>query len=122
MPCAPLINKKDLMDAAKMLKSNKAITTVAENSIPIEWNYKLKNNILEPIFPGKILKNSISFSKSYREVGLFAGWKTRYFKKNIKFKKFKFSPFVLDYFKSIDIDYKKDWDTTKRIYMKNLHK
>lgn len=122
MPCAPLIDSKDLINASKKLKNNKAITTVAENSIPIEWNYKLKNNILEPIFPKKIFKSSISFTKSYKEVGLFAGWKSSYFKKNIKSKKFRFSPFILNYFKSIDIDYNKDWKIAQKIYKTKLHK
>jgi len=122
MPCAPLINKKDLIEAAKKLKNKKAITTVNENSIPIEWSYKIKNGFLKPIFPKKMNNSSNSFAKSYQEVGVFAGWKTEYFKKNIRSKKFIFSPYILDYFKSIDIDTKKDWDIARNVFGANLHK
>jgi N-acylneuraminate cytidylyltransferase len=122
MPCAPLIDKQDLINAAKKLIYNKAITTVTENSIPIEWTYKIKNNILKPMFPKKMHKDSKSFSKSYREVGLFAAWKTQYFKKNIKSRKFNFSPYILNYFKSIDIDNQNDWSIAERIFKTRLYK
>jgi len=122
MPCAPLINKKDLIEAAKKLKNQKAITTVTENSIPVEWSYKIKDGFLKPIFPKKMKNNSNSFNKSYQEVGVFAGWKTEYFKKNVKSKKFIFSPYILDYFKSIDIDSKRDWDIARNVFKANLHK
>jgi len=122
MPCAPLIDKQDLINAAKKLIYNKAITTVTENSIPIEWTYKIKNNILKPMFPKKMHKDSKSFSKSYGEVGLFAAWKTQYFKKNIKSRKFNFSPYILNYFKSIDIDNQNDWSIAERIFKTRLYK
>ena len=66
--------------------------------------------------------NSNSFYKSYQEVGVFAGWKTEYFKKNVKSKKFIFSPYILNYFKSIDVDTKRDWDITRNVFKANLHK
>lgn len=122
MPCAPLIEKKDLIGAAKVLKNNKAITTVTENLIPIEWSYKINNKILKPLFPNKMKKNSNTFLKSYQEVGVFAAWKTKYFKKNMKNKKFSFTPYILSYFKSIDIDNIKDWNIAKNIFKNNLHK
>jgi len=122
MPCAPLIDKQDLINAAKKLIYNKAITTVAENSIPIEWTYKIKKNILKPVFPKKIQKDSKSFKKSYRDVGLFAGWKSQYFKKNIKSRKFDFSPYILNYFKSIDIDNQSDWNIAKKIFKTGIYK
>jgi N-acylneuraminate cytidylyltransferase len=122
MPCAPLIDEKDLIEAAGKLKNKKAITTVTENSIPIEWSYKIKGGFLKPIFPGKMKKNSNSFGKSYQEVGVFAGWKTEYFKKNFRTKKFNFTPHILNYFKSIDIDSQRDWDIAINVFRANLHK
>ena len=122
MPCAPLINKKDLIKAAKKLKNKEAVTTVTENTIPIEWSYKIKGGFLKPIFPNKIRKNSNLFSKSYQEVGVFAGWKTSYFKKKVKSKKFNFTPYILNYFKSIDIDTQRDWDIARNVFKTNLHK
>ena len=122
MPCAPLIDEKDLIKAAGKLKNKKAITTVTENSIPIEWSYKIECGFLKPIFPDKMNRNSNLFGKSYQEVGVFAGWKTEYFEKNFRTKKFNFTPYILNYFKSIDIDSQRDWDIAKNIFKANLHK
>ena len=68
MPCAPLINKKDLIEAAKKLKNKKALTTVTENLIPIEWSYKIKGGFLKPIFSEKMKKIQIYLVKVIKKL------------------------------------------------------
>ena len=49
LPCSPLIDKHDLIKGSKILKINKAFTTVSTNRIPIQWTYQIKNKLI-PFF------------------------------------------------------------------------
>jgi pseudaminic acid cytidylyltransferase len=123
MPCSPLINFKDLINASEILRKKKALTTVVEEKISAYWSYKLKKKILIPIFPNYIEKKSQDLKKTYKDVGLFAGWKIKYFKDILKKRKiFKFTPYIIKTFKGIDIDNKEDWQNAEQIYKNKLHK
>ena len=123
LPCSPLIEVKDLKKGAKILKKNSAFTTVALNRVPIQWSYEIKSNMLMPLNKTYFNRQSQNIKKTYSEIGVFAGWKTKYFKKNIEKKKdFKFYPLILSFFKSFDIDNLDDWKIVEKIYKYNLHK
>ena len=123
LPCSPLIDKYDLIKGSKILKSNKAFTTVSANRIPIQWTYEIKKNKLNPFFPNFFKKRSQNIKQTFFEVGVFAGWQTNYFLNGLKKKQnFKFTPLILEYFKSFDIDTQEDWNIVKKVYKYNLHK
>ena len=122
LPCSPLIDKHDLIRGSKILKANKAFTTVSANRIPIQWTYEIKKNKLNPFFPNFFKKRSQNIKQTFFEVGVFAGWQTNYFLKCLKKNRnFKFSPLLLEYFKSFDIDNQEDWNIVKKVYKYNLH-
>ncbi len=123
LPCSPLIQVQDLVNGSKILKKDKAFTTVALNQVPIQWSYEIKMNKLKPIFNLFLKKRSQNIKQTVFEVGVFAGWKTKYFLNKLKKNKdFVFNPLILDYFKSFDIDTLEDWNIVKKVYKHSLHK
>ena len=113
LPCSPLIDKHDLIKGSKILKINKAFTTVSTNRIPIQWTYQIKKNKLIPFFPDFFKKRSQNIKQTFFEVGVFAGWQTSYFLRCLKKnQKFNFSP----------LDTKEDWNIVKKVYKYNLNK
>lgn len=123
LPCSPLVEVKDLKRGANILKKNSAFTTVGLNRVPIQWSYEIKSNILHPLKKSFLKKQSQNLKKTYSEIGVFAGWKTGYFKKIIKKKRdFRFYPLILSFFKSFDIDTLDDWKIVEKIYKFKLHK
>ena len=65
LPCSPLIDKYDLIKGSKILKSNKAFTTVSANRIPIQWTYEIKKNKLNPFFPNFFKKRSQNIKQTF---------------------------------------------------------
>ena len=125
LPCSPLLDKKVLHRAKNLLtkKNCDAFTTVGKSRVPFYWYYRLKNNKLIPFFKNYINRPSQSLPNTYYEIGILAGWKTKYFKKCIKNKKeFSFLPIILNFFQSFDIDTYEDLNIVKTIFKFKLNK
>jgi N-acylneuraminate cytidylyltransferase len=124
MPCAPLVKTTDLMHAQKILKKRaiNAFTSVALNSNHFQWSYIIKNKILKPLNKKYLKKPSQKLIKTYFDLGLFAGWKKKYFLN--RFKKdtlYNFYPIILNKFQSVDIDNIEDWKFAEIIYKNKYH-
>lgn len=124
MPCAPLVKIKDLLYAKKILKKRNinAFTTVALNSNHFQWSYIIKNKILKPLDKKYLKKPSQKLIKTYFDLGLFAGWKRKYFFNRLKKNSFyNFYPIILNKFQSVDIDNIEDWKFAEIIYKNKYH-
>ena len=120
----PLIDETILRKCArifktKIFKKDKALMTVTEYNYPIQWAQKIdKSGILRPLF--KKINNTISqeLKKYYCDAGMLAIYRPDSFK---KINKTKYLPFVINKYKSVDIDNLDDFkfaEKLKRIWIK----
>ena len=117
MPCAPLLVAKDLVEGSKILKKNDSFTSVIENRPSIFLSYKIFNNKLKPLFMNKVNRDTSKLMKTFTDVGLYSGWKLKYFQQKYKNRNsFKFSPLILPATKGIDIDIKSDWNFAEILF------
>ena len=118
--CSPLINHKDLILASKKFDKTKKkfpMMSTREYDIPVEWAFKKKNDILEPINKRPLKSRSQDIKKSYYESASFIIFETsQLFRKN----SFKFYDYELKKNYAIDIDTKEDLDMAKVLYKYNL--
>jgi|694.fasta_scaffold06345_15 pseudaminic acid cytidylyltransferase len=118
LPCSPLIDVRDLKNISKKLfKIKKPLITVCRFPCPIEWAMKVKKSKLVPLSKKKLLMNSQCFSHKYYDTGQISASLVKDFK---KIKKNEIMSSFHAYFmppeKSVDIDYKEDWNFAKILY------
>jgi len=120
--CSPLISYKDLVSASKAFNNTKRkypMMSIKEYDSPVEWAFKKKNNILEPISKKFLKSRSQDIKKSYHESASFVIYKTSHlFKKN----NFKHYGYELKKNFAIDIDTKEDLEIAKAMYKNNYNK
>ena len=119
--CAPLLNKNDLIRAAKKTKKNKVLLSITKFNAPIEWAFtiKRKKNLM-PIFKENLFKNSQNFSEKYHDAGAFAVFPISFLKKNNINLENNFTGFTLPRERAIDIDNIDDWNLAESLYKANL--
>ncbi len=119
MPCTPLIEPSDLIEASKIYKeqnSMKILMAISEYHVPIEWSYRInKNNFLSPIFPKMINRDSKNIIKKYFDSGSFAIYNFNTLKNKINNKN-KYIGYIIKKDKAIDIDDQVDWNIAEAIY------
>ena len=120
-PCSPLIEIKDFLNIAKLIKKNKnkkTILTVCEYPSPIERSFKLeKKNYLKPINKKNFKKRTQDLNQSYYETGsIMAIPKSNMTKIDDKLKLRNLSPYFVEKYKSIDVNNIKDWNFAELIY------
>ena len=118
-PCSPLISKFDLIKAAKLLNKNKnkIVISITKFSVPIEWAFKKKNNLLTPTVRNSYKKRSQDFSEKFHDTGNFVGIPFKFFlKKKINFDK-NYVGYELPRIQSIDIDTPEDFKLAEIIYV-----
>ena len=108
-PCSPLIKSKDLKNASIFFKNqkNNSLLSVCKYSPPIEWAFELKEKTIIPLDKKSQKKKSQTFSDKYYDTGNFGIFSKNVFYKNHKIK---FSGFVIERSKSVDIDTIEDWN------------
>ena len=118
-PCSPLIEIKDFKNISKLIKKeNKTILTVAEFPAPVERFYNLdQSQKLLPNNKKNFRKNSQSFLQAYYETGSIMAIPKKNFK-NISSKPNidNLFPYILERYKSIDINTLSDWKFAELIY------
>ena len=125
LPCSPLIDNNTFLKAKKIMnkKTSKAFTTVGKSRVPFYWYYKIIKNKLIPFFKNHLKSPSQKLPKTFYEIGVLAGWKVDHFLNCYKKRRnFEFSPLILDFFKSFDIDTEEDLKIIKKIYKYKIHK
>ena len=75
MPCAPLLEASDLIQAYRVFEQHrprKPLMAVAPFPVPVEWAYKrLENGELVPVTPGAYAIRSQDLGKKYYDTGTF---------------------------------------------------
>lgn len=128
LPCSPLIEANDLIEASKFMKenqiSNNGLIAVVEYSAPIDWAYGINTSgILIPIEKEKLFKRSQDLDKRYHDSGTFMSFciDNHSDLSNPKVINDSFLGYKISKFKGIDIDTNEDWELVENIYhtMKN---
>lgn len=115
--CAPLINKNDLIKAAKKVKKNKILISVTKYGAPIEWVFSMnKLNELSPFFVNKLNENSQNFKTQYHDSGSFAVFPSKIIDSKKINQKNIYLGYELPRHRAVDIDNIDDWELTKKLY------
>jgi len=121
MACAPLIEVRDLKEAALLFDGSGAhdpLLAVAEYPAPIEWAFKRSaDGRLEPVQTGMFAVRSQDLEKKYFDAGSFAAFPSA----SVRASKGAgsdagFIGYVLPKGKAIDIDDKADWAMAEAMY------
>ena len=120
-PCAPLVDQKDYINIKNILNKNlkrKTVLTVSEFPAPIERSYKLINEKkLKAINTKNFKKGTQEFSQSYFETGsIMAIPKLNFNKLGNKPNLDNLVPYVLERYKSVDVNNLADWQFEELIY------
>ena len=121
LPCAPLIEAKDLINLNKCIlqkKIKKPIISVCRYPAPVEWAFIM--NSQKKLFPVSAKKQSFpsqKFRETFYDVGVLSVFDTK------NFEKFKsstishnFSGYELEFHKSVDIDDYADWKFSEKLF------
>ncbi|OUU51688.1 MAG: hypothetical protein CBC25_04830 [Pelagibacteraceae bacterium TMED65] len=113
----PLINEKILQSGYKKYlknKKRKSVISVSKFNYPIYWAMKKsKQNLLSPLFKKKSKLSSNKMEDFYCDAGMFVIYQLN-FQKNKS--KLHYSPFILPWWKTIDIDTFDDFLAAKFLY------
>ena len=121
LPCAPLINKNDLLAASKFLIKNKIkkpLMVISKFRTTIEWALTILNNKkVKPVNFKNLLIQSQDLKEKYYDAGLFYVFTSKCFKKFDETTVVKnFFGFEISINKAIDIDTNEDWNLAELIY------
>lgn len=116
---SPLIDENDIKEAFNVFINSTMqypLLAVSKYPVPIEW--ALKNNTetgyLEPLNENLFFSSSHDFKDNYYDTGSFAIFtRDQIFNEEMKIK---FTPYILPYYKSIDVDDMDDWKNLEMLY------
>jgi pseudaminic acid cytidylyltransferase len=122
MACAPLIEVKDLVGAAKLLQfhnNQKAVIGVAPYSAPIEWAFKRHSDgTLAPLQPGMFSVRSQDIGERFFDAGMFCFFPVKsILESEGAGRDDGFIGQILPKYKAVDIDEPEDWLLTEAIYI-----
>ena len=121
MPCTPFIDSDDLVNASKLSKAGnykKPVLAVSLYSAPIEWAFTLaEDQILKPVNKEILEKRSQDLEDHYFDTGSFCFFSSKYIlnSKGAGINK-SYIGYVIDKYRSIDIDDINDWKFAEAIY------
>jgi CMP-N-acetylneuraminic acid synthetase len=121
MACAPLINVKDLLEAAAIFHesgASKSLLAVSEYPAPIEWAFRRgANGALTPMQEGMFAVRSQDLEKRYFDAGSLAVFPvSRILESEGSGSDSGFTGYVLPKMKAIDIDDEQDWQLAELIF------
>lgn len=122
MPCAPFLEKEDLLAASRLMASfqrRKPVIAVARYPVPIEWAFRSSpDGSLTPVQPGMFAVRSQDLEQAYYETGALlvypepdvryatgAGLDTNY------------AGYEIARHKAVDIDDEDDWRLAEALFM-----
>ena len=114
-PCSPLLEHSDLINSAKFFDKNSfanSMLAISEYSPPIQWAFKRKNKILQPLNKKSQNTRSQDLKKMYFDTGTFGAFKGL----DLKSYKKKLIGYEISRLKGIDIDTMDDWNMAEKIY------
>ncbi len=100
----------------KNLKHGISLQTISKFPAPLQWSYNLKKNgILIPKFKNSFKNTSDKFNKAYFDTGGLHFFNLKFLSRKYKKKKY---GHIVNYVKSIDVDFKEDLETIKYLKKK----
>ena len=117
--CSPLIMHNDIINAYKILKSNKwnFVSSATKYSYPIERSFKITNNkSIKMNFPNNYSKKTQLFRSNYHDAGQFYWGKIDSWLKNKKFFDKNSTVYLLPSYRVQDIDTIDDWKNAENIF------
>ena len=120
--CAPLIEARDLVSAARLLQVHdyqKAVLGVAPYSAPIEWAFERHaDGSLMPLQPGMFSVRSQDIAEKYFDAGMFCFFPVKsILESEGAGKDDGFIGQILPKYKAVDIDEPEDWLLAEAIFM-----
>ena len=115
--CSPLITSKDLINASKYFKKNKANTmlSICKFSPQIQRAFYVNKKKMFPVNKKFIKKNSQDIPERYFHTGNFGAFKNDFFSKK---KNSNYCGYELPKDRSIDIDNLDDWNLALKLFKK----
>lgn len=110
-PCAPFITSGKLKVTFDILnKSNsESLIPVVKFSYPIQRAFRIKDEVLNFIYPDSINKRTQDMEEAFHDAGQFYWMKTKAFLQNISLLTDKTMPYILSEKEVQDIDNEEDW-------------
>lgn len=113
----PLINEKIIKSGYKEYlknKKKKSVISVSKFNYPIYWAMKkTTNNILSPVFKTKSKLNSNKIKDFFCDAGMFVIYQIDFQENKTKLK---YCPFILPWWKTVDIDTHEDFLAAKFLF------
>ena len=121
LPCTPLLNYKDLINASIQFKQNKSsnsLMAVTEYPVPIEWAFEInEEGVLLPIKRGNFAIRSQDLKKKYYDAGMFYVYsKDILLNISQNGSDENFIPYFLSKESAIDIDDTQDWLHAEKLF------
>ena len=122
MACSPLIEDRDLINAAKLFEmegGKSPVIGVTEYPVPIEWAFtRSANGNLSPIHPGMFAIRSQDLEKKYFDAGAFAIFPSEKIQSaEGAGSDNEFIGYVISKDKAIDIDDEADWNFAEAMFL-----
>jgi pseudaminic acid cytidylyltransferase len=121
LPCSPLLNTKDLVNASinfKQLNSSNPLMAVTEYPVPIEWAFETnEKGVLKPLNKGDFAIRSQDLKKKYYDAGMFYIYPQEFVLNSDYFGTDEnIIPYFLSKGNAIDIDDQEDWDYAEKLF------
>ena len=121
MPCAPMLEARDLINAMKTFDENDGkylCLSIAEYPVPIEWAFKRSaSGTLLPVDPGSLPIRSQDISPHYFDAGLFTIYPSHKILGSEGAGDYgSYLGYVVPQHKGIDIDTEDDWLLAEAIF------
>ena len=121
MPCAPLIDTNDLIQAAEILtihNCKRPVVAVTDYAVPIEWAFVIdENGRLIPLNEEMHAKSSSEMAIKYHDSGTFIAYPTNWILSSHKAGSYRdLIAYKLPRYKAIDIDDTDDWLMGELLY------
>tara|TARA_B110000211_G_scaffold206247_1_gene241080 strand:- start:905 stop:1591 length:687 start_codon:yes stop_codon:yes gene_type:complete len=117
LPCSPLLKVSDLIQSSKIFNKTKAdhLISISKFQVPIEWAFEVnKKDKIKILNPKKTKIPSNKLREKFFDAGMFYIYKTDKIFSNPK--NYKIFGYKIPQYRSVDIDYKEDWDFAKKLF------
>lgn len=119
MPCSPLINSSDYIEANKIYEKHKGeipVLSVARYPSPVEWAFQETNGVLRVADPEKLSTRSQDLKEYYYDTGNFSIQNAQVVINSESIVSAEFIRYEIERIKAIDIDTQDDLELLKKIY------
>lgn len=120
LPCAPLIEAEDLVEAYKLFAQRtprRPLLPVARFPVPIEWAFtRSQDSALRPVIPGAAARRSQDFEKKFYDTGTFVFYGEDHIVGETPVADSDYVSCILPATKAVDIDDEEDLELARALY------